>query len=203
MRLWTHKRHPISCSHRPGMGCLLWGFQRSQFKLHGQYSLIHQIHKSHYAPVPNPSMHHSEQKCALWDMGQMHSGICETGLFKSAIMCLPIQKVLPNSISPFWPKGMSSVYLPNVIDIESNNSLCHIMFESACNCSGEFSVELQLPVADCMSRFQLLWCRIKSWCDLDLISSVHSILVDSVARRSIRVVGYDVFFFRVTQIHLW
>ena len=46
---------------------------------------IDQFHKSHNPPVPYPTMLHSEQKCAhfcsecgtLWDMEQVHSGICE------------------------------------------------------------------------------------------------------------------------------
>ena len=46
------------------------------------------IHKSHDAPVPYPTMHLSEQKCAyfcvlngaLWDMAQVNSGICEIAL---------------------------------------------------------------------------------------------------------------------------
>ena len=47
---------------------------------------IDQSHNSHNAPVPYPTMHRSEQKCAhfcseLWDMGQAHRGICELGLF--------------------------------------------------------------------------------------------------------------------------
>ena len=75
----------------------------------GLYMSIDQFHKSHDAPVPYSTMLHSEQKCtnftnlkmhlfdipqcsienwnvhisvlngALWDIGQVHSGICELG----------------------------------------------------------------------------------------------------------------------------
>ena len=47
------------------------------------------IHKSHNAPVPYPTMYHSEQKCmhffsngALWDIELVHCGICEFILFQ-------------------------------------------------------------------------------------------------------------------------
>ena len=48
------------------------------------------IHKSHNAPISQPTMHHSEQKCnvymfvlndALWVMEHVHCGICEIGLW--------------------------------------------------------------------------------------------------------------------------
>ena len=47
--------------------------------------MIDLIHKSQNTPVPYPTMLHSEQKCAhfdgaLWDMEQVHSGICAIGL---------------------------------------------------------------------------------------------------------------------------
>ena len=51
--------------------------------------MIEQFHKSQNAPVPYPTILHSEQKCAhfclngaLWDMEQVHSGICELGQLK-------------------------------------------------------------------------------------------------------------------------
>ena len=48
------------------------------------------ISQSHNAPAPYPTIHHSEQKCThffnisvlngvLWDMRQVHRGICEIG----------------------------------------------------------------------------------------------------------------------------
>ena len=49
----------------------------------GTDTTIDLIHKSQNAPVPYHRMLHSEQKCkfvlngALWDMEQVHSGICE------------------------------------------------------------------------------------------------------------------------------
>ena len=42
--------------------------------------------QSHNAPVPYPTMCHSEQRCVhlcvLWDMRQVHCGICEFGIRK-------------------------------------------------------------------------------------------------------------------------
>ena len=45
-------------------------------------------HKSHNAPVPYPTMHHSEQKCAvtLWDIGQVHGGTCDLWLIYPLVM---------------------------------------------------------------------------------------------------------------------
>ena len=44
--------------------------------------IIDLIHKSCDAPVPYPTMHHSEQICVFWmvhcGMSQVHCGICET-----------------------------------------------------------------------------------------------------------------------------
>ena len=46
--------------------------------------LTDQSHKGHNAPVTCPTIHHamhiSVPQSALWDMGQEHCGICETGL---------------------------------------------------------------------------------------------------------------------------
>ena len=52
--------------------------------------IIDLIDKSHNAPLPYPTMHHSEQNVHisvlngvfLWDMGQVHHGICEIGLLR-------------------------------------------------------------------------------------------------------------------------
>ena len=51
-------------------------------------SCICKTHKSHNTLVSYSTMHHAEQKCdyfcsecALWDMGHMHFGICEFGIF--------------------------------------------------------------------------------------------------------------------------
>ena len=50
--------------------------------------VIDLIHKSQHAPVPYPTMLHSEQKLdvhisvlngALWDVEELHYGICEIG----------------------------------------------------------------------------------------------------------------------------
>ena len=44
---------------------------------------IAQPYKSHIAPAPYPTKLHSENKCAhgtLWDIGQVHLGIRDTGL---------------------------------------------------------------------------------------------------------------------------
>ena len=55
---------------------------------------IVEYHKCHNAPVPCPTMHHSEQNTnvhisllndALWDIGQVHCGICDTVLFSGTI----------------------------------------------------------------------------------------------------------------------
>ena len=47
------------------------------------------IHKSHNAPVPYPTMHHSEQKCVhfysewcIAGYAHVHCGICEIGLLE-------------------------------------------------------------------------------------------------------------------------
>ena len=53
---------------------------------------IDQSHKSHNAPVPYPTKDHFGTEMytfmfhchALWDMGQVHCGICEIGLFQWA-----------------------------------------------------------------------------------------------------------------------
>ena len=55
---------------------------------------IEQYHNSQNAPVPYPTMLHSEQKCvhisvlneALWDMEQVHSGIYEQGQLKNDLL---------------------------------------------------------------------------------------------------------------------
>ena len=54
--------------------------------LNNGYTLVHfpidQFHKSQNAPVPYPTMLHSEQKCAaLCDIERVHSGICELDQF--------------------------------------------------------------------------------------------------------------------------
>ena len=67
---------------------VMWkeGFQ-TWWDVPSQCYEIEQSHKFHNAPVPYPTILHSEQKCAqfvlhcmLWDMGQLYSGICEIGL---------------------------------------------------------------------------------------------------------------------------
>ena len=49
---------------------------------------LDQFHKSYNAPVPYPTMHHTELRCAylyseceLLDMGQVHCGIQNVGIF--------------------------------------------------------------------------------------------------------------------------
>ena len=54
--------------------------------------MIEEFHKSQNAPVPYPAAFHSEQKCihfgALWDLDQVHSGVCELGQFNESSRCI-------------------------------------------------------------------------------------------------------------------
>ena len=75
--------------HRSIHTCRLQGWQNLCSNSTQWSFTIVQIHKSHNAHVPYPTIHHfGTEMCAflfqsgaLWDMGQMHCGICEIGLF--------------------------------------------------------------------------------------------------------------------------
>ena len=44
--------------------------------------LVEQFNKSYDATVPYPTIHHSQQNGALWDMGPLDCGIWECGLLR-------------------------------------------------------------------------------------------------------------------------
>ena len=85
----SHLMTPSWCifkSHFTGTGAIrLFKCQQSDRETPGWIKLIN---KSQNAAVPYPTVLHSEQKCvhfcsewSIWDMEQMHSGICEIGPF--------------------------------------------------------------------------------------------------------------------------
>ena len=58
------------------------------------------IIKSHNAPVQYHTIHHSEQNVlisvlnvALWDIGQVHCGICEIGLLFGQLLLAYLKKI--------------------------------------------------------------------------------------------------------------
>ena len=74
--------HFVSASMCPG-----WVITKEN--IYCAYPLITLLHKSHNAPVPFPTMHHSVTelyRCGqvsvtkLWDICLLHCGICEMGL---------------------------------------------------------------------------------------------------------------------------
>ena len=108
------------------------------FQLHLLWSdpsiLIDLIHKSHNAPVPYPTMHHSEQKCAhfcsewcivgygtgaLWDLWIRSIGIWDTAVSSGTSIV--------NSLAPgrYW-KYYTSVISEHMLWIMFMSTFCEI-----------------------------------------------------------------------------
>ena len=74
--------------------CGFWFMWYIYLNLYGIVSLVQgpsydrpidQSYKSNNASIPYPTIQHSEQKCVLWDMQQVHCGNCEIGLLPAIL----------------------------------------------------------------------------------------------------------------------
>ena len=75
------------------------------------------INKSHNATVPYPYVHISVLNSTLWDMEQMHCGICEIGLFWQALW--PVVAINDYALIQFFV----SVLVNNKVD--NFNAILH------------------------------------------------------------------------------